>query len=218
MAEVSRSDTPLKDPEYPGGASNSLGGTDPAWPAAKTQQFDRWGGASVSTTPGNLPLDHLLPERATDSNRGLNRSARRVGRGVGTAVANVRHLPRQIRGMKSRLYVVGEHARGNAAERAATLKDSAADRLSQLGNNASARASELADRLNHRLDEARRIAARKTTQARQTARRRVIEARVKVQYWKSEYPLQTIAALAGVAFVTGMALRIWRSNSELDND
>jgi ElaB/YqjD/DUF883 family membrane-anchored ribosome-binding protein len=32
------------------------------------------------------------------------------------------------------------------------------------------------------------------------------------RYVADEYPVQTIAAVAGVAFICGVLLRIWRSN------
>jgi ElaB/YqjD/DUF883 family membrane-anchored ribosome-binding protein len=43
-----------------------------------------------------------------------------------------------------------------------------------------------------------------------TADAKVREARNRAQHYANEYPLQVIAGAAGVAFLLGLALRIWR--------
>jgi ElaB/YqjD/DUF883 family membrane-anchored ribosome-binding protein len=37
-------------------------------------------------------------------------------------------------------------------------------------------------------------------------------ARSRVRYYADEYPIQVIAGVAAVAFVTGVLLRVWRSS------
>lgn len=52
------------------------------------------------------------------------------------------------------------------------------------------------------------------TVARDRASSRWHDLRRRTRYWRHEYPAQTIWVMAGVAFATGMMLRIWRSASD----
>lgn len=44
----------------------------------------------------------------------------------------------------------------------------------------------------------------------QSAKRGAYQARTRAHYLANEYPVETIAGVAGAAFVTGFALRLWR--------
>jgi ElaB/YqjD/DUF883 family membrane-anchored ribosome-binding protein len=54
-------------------------------------------------------------------------------------------------------------------------------------------------------------AASKAADLKETARERAQAARTVAAYYAREYPLHVIAGAAGVGFILGIALRIWRS-------
>ena len=166
-------------------------------------------------TPGSEELlegrqvyEPELPENSSaspkpDNRAALNRSAEAVGRGVGTAVAGVRRL-------QSRMHLVGN--REGAAGIKESVAETAAQSLSDLADTAEAYRSEIADYTRGRLSRLKSMATGKVDGLRDNARRRLMQ----VNTWKSQKPLQVIAVCAGAAFVAGVALRIWRSNSDYD--
>jgi len=148
----------------------------------------------------------------------LNRSAEVVGRSVGTAVAGVRSLPRRIDKLRSRIHLVsGREALAesalevmeSAAETAAHWRDEAEERITELHDEAGAYTYRAADRANRRLQELQRRTVRRIDVLRRNARELLAD----VRHWGSEQPLQAIGACTAAAFVLGVALRVWRSNS-----
>ena len=157
-----------------------------------------------------------LPESASPANNpALNRSAEAVGRGVGTAVAGVRRLPAQFERLRSRIHLIGGREGGTpmtekASETATEWRDEVEERLAEFKQQAESYTYDFADRSNRRLDEFRRSTAQRLDRLRQSARQWVGNAR----HWSAERPLQTIAGCTAAGFCLGVALRIWRSNSE----
>jgi len=162
-----------------------------------------------------------LPEHGTHSTA-LNRSAEVVGRSVGTAVAGVRSLPGKVR---SRLHLVGGRELRNTAmhateqwhEAAEEWRDAALETVEDWREAAEQKASEMAE-----------TADRYTLRARYRLRQRLLDWRYRAQRvqrrawhryrqareWQPEEPLQVIAMCAGAAFLLGVTLRVWRSNSD----
>ena len=101
-----------------------------------------------------------------------------------------------------------------ATEHAAAIRDAAENQVAHLGDVAKRQASELGARAGQRLDAVRQAATRATNQAGRNTRQHILEARARLTYWKSKYPMRTIAAVGGAAFVIGVAVRIWRSHDE----
>lgn len=152
-------------------------------------------------TPTGYDVDGEKGRHATQSNARLNSAAEKIGGALGSA----RNIPGK---MKSRLQVVGgRNAPGaasggvadEASERVAEWKDAASDKLQDLKETAS-----------DKMDDLRSRASDWSV----IARDRVIDARRRANYYANEYPLQTIAALAGLAFCVGFILRVWRANSD----
>lgn len=148
-----------------------------------------------------------LPEYATAKTRAvspqLNRSAEKVGRSVGTAVAGVKNLPERVR---SRLHIVGREGgslRDTAAQTVEDWRDEAEHRVLELSEDADRYSRHLQNKFRMRLWQLRRRAF----QLRFTAQHRFEVAR-------RDQPLRLIGACAGAAFALGIALRIWRSNSD----
>ncbi len=192
MAEASRSNATAGEVTYPTGASGQVG--------------------------RRLEPDLSAPElpKQTSVNPALNRSAEVVGRGVGTAVAGVRSLPRQIDKLRSRIHLVGSQSRAgavemidSAAEAAAEWRDQAEEKAAELKRKAEVYTYEVADRANRRLEELQQRTQVRIGVLRRKPRLWLAEAR----RWQAEKPVQFIAACAAAGFVAGIALRIWRSNS-----
>jgi ElaB/YqjD/DUF883 family membrane-anchored ribosome-binding protein len=153
-----------------------------------------------------------LPQRGTPaSNPALNRSAEALGRGMGTAVAGVRNLPQRLR---SRIHLVGSDQQGaltdSMAEKAAELRNAAEQKVLELKEQVGAYTVDVADRTGQRLDDFRSLTQRRINLLRVEVRRWTGAAR----HWEYEHPWHLIAGCAASAFVLGVALRIWRSNSD----
>jgi ElaB/YqjD/DUF883 family membrane-anchored ribosome-binding protein len=174
--------------------------------------------SSTNVTPTEDAVAANLPELpAPASNPAWNRSAEAVGRSVGTAVSEVRRLPRRLDDLRSRIHLVslsaGESAHGirNSAEaKAAELRDAAELGLLELADKAAVYTSEMGWRASSRLDHLRREARWRLEAVRTIARHRVTD----VRRWQPERPLQVIAVSASAAFAVGVLLRIWRSNRD----
>jgi len=73
------------------------------------------------------------------------------------------------------------------------------------------RVSEMRERLVVIRGRTREDATSTAAELKENARQKMYEARNRAQYYAREYPLEFLAAVAGVGFVFGFALRIWRS-------
>ena len=83
-----------------------------------------------------------------------------------------------------------------------------AGRASELADEAGQRFNDLRERLNDRLPVWKRQARERVDDARLAARRTAVQADQKAR----QYPIETIAAAAGAAFLIGATMRIWRSS------
>ena len=160
-------------------------------------------------------LPEQLPELpAPASNPAWNRSAEAVGRGMGTAVNEVRRLPRRLDDLRSRIHLVAResaHDVRNSAEATATeLRDAAELGLLELADKAAVYTSEMGWRAGNRLDHLRREARWKLEAVRAIVRYRAAN----VRRWRPERPLQVIVVSASAALALGVLLRVWRSNRD----
>ena len=163
------------------------------------------------------PLPELPVTTAPASNPAWNRSAEAVGRSVGTAVSEVRRLPRRLDDLRSRIHLVNKNAaesardiRNSAEAKAAELRDAAELGLLELADKAAVYTSDISWRAGDRLDNLRREAWWKLEAVRTIVRHRAAN----VRRWKPERPLQVIVVSASAAFAVGVLLRIWRSNRD----
>jgi len=159
-----------------------------------------------------------LPATGTPaSNPAWNRSAEAVGRGVGTAVSEVRRLPRRLDDLKSRIHLVSRNAgesvqdmRASADAKAAQIHNAAELGLLELADKAALYTSEIGSRASHRLDDLRREAWWKLAAVRAIVRHRAVHLR----RWRPDRPLPVIVVSAGAALALGVLLRIWRSSRD----
>jgi ElaB/YqjD/DUF883 family membrane-anchored ribosome-binding protein len=157
-----------------------------------------------------------LPEVATPaSSPALNRSAEVVGRSMGNAVAGVRRLPQQFDKLRSRIHVVPRRPTGrqpaeDIQEVVADWRDAAEDTVSELTHRVKNYTNEVSDTAHRGWADFRRQVGCRISVLRRDARRQLAA----VRHWESERPLQVIAGCAAAGFVTGVALRIWRSNRD----
>jgi len=202
MAEVVRSETSSQDTRHP---TN----TRPTGESVIDP------GLELPELPPTLPK---LPATASPaSNPAWNRSAEAVGRGVGTAVAGVRRIPRRIDHLKSRIHVVSDNAsstvnevRNSAEAKTAALREAAEVGLLEFADKAAAYTEELGLRASERIENLRREAWWKLNSARRIVRHRMVQLRD----WKPTRPLQVIVVSASAAFALGVMLRIWRSSHD----
>jgi hypothetical protein len=171
-------------------------------------------GADRLNVAGVAPLPPALPGMATDeeensyaadrSNPRLNSAAEKVGGAVGSAVESIR---------RARLKVVG----GRNSDAASQLRDTAQrtrERVSDLTGEAGDTISEWTDTAADRMDQFREVAGERLRNFSGTMSNRLYYARRRAQYLAREYPLHTILAFGGLAFIVGFTLRIWRSNGD----
>lgn len=105
---------------------------------------------------------------------------------------------------RERLQVVAGSAKRQAshmADRASDVAHHAGERMSQWKDSAADRVSAMRDQFRERLPYWRR-----------NARHSVRVAQARTREVTNRYPVQTVAAAAGVGFIIGFALRIWRSD------
>jgi hypothetical protein len=140
--------------------------------------------------PAALPderVDRLLPE-AEDRSK-LEGAAETVGATLGKAVSAVRDIPRRFTVIK-----------GGAGNKASQAVDQAQAKLDDLKSEAANRAEVLGGQVR---DQAQALGRQ--------VQNRAYMARVRVRQTIHDYPLQSLAGVFGVAFLTGITLRIWRT-------
>ena len=131
------------------------------------------------------------PERQLPQSA-LVAAAERAGRAAGVTVSSVRDLPNRLGAAKSRLALVKDRGAGSVARTA-----------NEWAERAGAKANELKDN-----------AARVAREQLRAAQHRLEVARARAQHIANQYPLQVIAGAAGVAFLLGLSLRIWRESRD----
>ena len=206
MPEAFRKDAPLTNPQYPEGVDRpDLG---------------------LGTELPYVDPERELPSRGeTSVNTRVNRSARAVGRGVGTAVAEIRQFPRRVDQARSQFRNAGSQTRARASVAALEMMDTAAGRAEHLRSLAQETISEFADTLRSRSSHLSDATAKTWRGLRGAARVRLDSAgrRAAAQWNKTEQtvktlqredPVRFLAVVGGVAFVIGAGLRIWRSSND----
>ena len=203
-----------------------------AYQAPRQDPIRRRAMVSEFDVGSELPSPDLqLPE---GGNPRLNRAAEQVGGAVGRVVSQARRVPASAR---QRLHVVRDRAQevtSSAADRisgtASSLAETAEHRARDLATTAQQKASDLMDRFEEHgrvaFDEvdqlSKRAAARvgqlkqeveeRSRELRMKARLRAEQMRMRGERMIQEHPLEILGCIAGVAFITGVALRIVRAH------
>lgn len=137
--------------------------------------------------------ESALPESTADvkelqpreRGRKLVKAAETVGSTLGSAVGTIRGK------VQSGLEVV----RKRSAEKSASM-------------------DELTEKVRNRTGEVREQANRRIQEWSSTAQRRIRVLRVRAREFSRERPEELILAIGGVAMITGMILRLWRSHRD----
>lgn len=98
------------------------------------------------------------------------------------------------------------------SQKAEELKDRTAEALDQAKQRASEALDEAKDRAADIYQRTQAGVKDAVQQGREKATEAARRARVRARYYADEYPLQVIAVAAGVGFLVGVFLRIWRSS------
>ena len=183
MAEVLRADTPPRDVQYPPDFTDTSDVTD----------------ENGGTRPTGA---------ATGGNPALNRSAEAVGRGLGTAVAEVRRLPRRIHLVTETAASKVAELRGAAETKAANLRDAAEVGLLELADKAAVYTSAAGTRRGSRWQRLRRVAMCRLDALRHRVHRGISG----VGAWQPEDPVRVLLVGASAGFAAGVILRVWRSS------
>ncbi len=203
MPELSRPDAPLTNPEYPQG-------TDRATSSSEGRNYNQ----QHSTASGLRSSDVGGESR-------VNRSAKTVGRTVGSAVSGARQFPRRVDEARWRFYQASRTTRANASAVLLEMMDSAAHRADDLRRTTGATISGWAHAARDKASQVGDQAAGTWQELRATAKerlayagRRAIQAQRSVTRLQQEDPARFLAVVAGTAFVIGAGLRIWRSSND----
>jgi ElaB/YqjD/DUF883 family membrane-anchored ribosome-binding protein len=126
-----------------------------------------------------------------------------------TGSGRVQRGPQKVQQMPARFAEEGQSVAGKATEWKETaeetiqdLKERADETLSNVRQSTSAAYEESNAKVRDVYENVR--------QRSEEAARRV---RVRARYLSDEYPMQVVATVAGVAFLVGVLLRVWRSRS-----
>lgn len=182
----------------------------------------------VTVMREGIDPERELPE---PGNHRLNRTAKQIGGTLGKVVSQAQRAPGSAR---RRLHLVRDRAQeagANASSSASSLADTAQQRARAVTEGAQQRGAELLDAAEARgrvlLDKAdtlgRDVAERakhvkhqvadRSREFQQAARLRAQEARIKARHVVSERPLHVLGGIAAAAFITGVSLRIVRSQN-----
>jgi ElaB/YqjD/DUF883 family membrane-anchored ribosome-binding protein len=140
-----------------------------------------------SALPGTPPAfdDEQGRRMLSETSNALGRTGETRETGVSNAVSNISSS------VKSGLEVVSERSKEAGAK------------LAEVAEETRDRAQELALEAGRRAQDLREAAIRQAKRIRRETRR-----------YADQRPLQAILVVAGMGFVTGLALRIWRSNRD----
>jgi ElaB/YqjD/DUF883 family membrane-anchored ribosome-binding protein len=129
--------------------------------------------------------------------------------GINAGPAAVPRGPQRIVELKPR-YAAVEGQR--ASEGAVEWKQAAEDRIEDLKTRGKQAASQLRSGVSRAYENLRMRTLAALQNGKQKSGELASNVRRRSRYVADEYPVQTIAAVAGVAFICGVLLRIWRSN------
>jgi ElaB/YqjD/DUF883 family membrane-anchored ribosome-binding protein len=139
---------------------------------------------------------------------GMTGTAERIGTAVGRAQRQMRRgleLVRRPAGLQ-----LADSTSGAEANVSQIARDTV-DRASRVVHEIEGRVSDARRQAAHRLDGWSDTAQERFQQLRGQARRALSRSGARAQELAKAYPLQTIAAVAGISFALGVALRIRRS-------
>jgi ElaB/YqjD/DUF883 family membrane-anchored ribosome-binding protein len=179
----------------------------------------------------------MNPERqlSVGGNPRLTRTAAQIGGALGRAVSQARNVPDSARRglyvVRDRAQQASDHAVDQISSQASSLADTAQQRAREIADKAQQRGRELIDAaevrgrvLLDKADDVSQQVAKRTTelkeqlddrtrQLRAAARLRAEEVRLKGLRLLREHPLEVLGGVAAAAFVTGVMLRIVRSQN-----
>ena len=204
MPEASRSDAPLRDPQYPQIA-------EPEEFSPQQPNVHRSPATETRFPPGDIYGQ--LPATRLES----------FGRSVGSAVGGVLRFPERVGQATSRLRKAGSTTRAEAsaamlemmdtaAQRAEYLRDNTEALLSDLARTARTRTARLEDQAAERWDQVRSAAQERLDLASRRAAAQWNDSRQAVIRMRREDPARFLMVVAGAAFVIGAGVRIWRAN------
>jgi ElaB/YqjD/DUF883 family membrane-anchored ribosome-binding protein len=120
-----------------------------------------------------------------------------------------RLLPEEVED-RSRLEGAAETVGATLGRAVNTVRD-LPRRFTVIRGGASHKASDVADQASAKIGDIKDQAALRLDDLKLQARRRAEDVRFQVRHYINEYPLQCLGGIFGVAVVTGMTLRIWRT-------
>ncbi len=180
------------DPITPAAEARPLQGKAPVWDPVTESQDE---GSRFAEQAGG-ESHGLAAERGGSAMTG---TAERIGAVVGTAQREVRRRLELVRNPGRVIPLTGASQAEQDVDRGTMMMDEIEQDVADLRRQAA-----------DRLDEWSEVAQERFQELRQQARAALARSRERAQTLADTYPLQTIAAIAGVGFVIGIALRMSR--------
>jgi hypothetical protein len=205
MPEASRQDAPLRDPQYPQGAEREDLSSQAEYQQPRATETDLPSGDIY----GQLPRSR----------------AENFGRTVGSTMGGVLRFPQRIGQATSRIRHAGNSTRAQASAAVLDMMDTAAGRAENLRRTTSAKLSDWTRSARYRTERLEHQAAERWEEIRSSAKQRLdATGRRAAAQWnqtqravsriQQEDPARFLMVVAGVAFVIGAGLRIWRSSHD----
>jgi ElaB/YqjD/DUF883 family membrane-anchored ribosome-binding protein len=111
---------------------------------------------------------------------------------------------------RSRLESAAESVGSTLGRAVSTVRD-LPRRLTVIRGGAGQKSSQMAEEASAKLDDLKEQASVKLDDLKSQARNRAQLLRERTEFYIHEYPLQCLGGIFGAAFLTGIALRIWRT-------
>lgn len=126
-----------------------------------------------------------------------------------TGSGRVPRGPQKVQQMPTRFAQEGQ----SVAEKATEWKEAAEETIQDLKERADETLSKIRQNTSAAYEESKAKARDVYENVRQTSGEAARRMRVQARYIRDEYPMQVVATVAGVAFLVGVLLRVWRSKS-----
>lgn len=199
------------EPEARSPVSPPVQGTPPAWedPEAHATASDpppmQLPAGDVHGQTHGLTLERGGRGRMTDT-------AERIGSAVGACQRQVRRGLELVRRPNGGTIAFPSSGASSTAERAKQLVREEVDRAARWGQHSGDEVVEIRRQTAQKMDEWSELAGERIQDFRRELSSALSPYRKRAQQFAEEYPLQTIAAIAGAGFALGVALRIRRSH------
>jgi len=108
--------------------------------------------------------------------------------------------------------LISGSTRARAEEDTTEWKQTAEEKLQEVKQRASQALGQAEESISAAYDQVKNRTAETYQDVKRKSVDAVEKARFRARYLTHEYPLQVIAGAAGIAFLLGVGLRIWRSN------